>query len=240
MPNSIVRLQSHENRTPTGRTSATATRKLVNYLAFGRGRPAHQVQRPQRGVWHDQANKERSHDDVLAWVQAQGKEEELRFTHQLILSVKEARLDVPEYNDALAAGGGCFFAAWLLMTHADSDYTHAHVIAFSDEEIHIQSPRFREWWLTVRQALDEQQQAHLARLAAEQAVGQEIEQKAEQKSGYRTGQETGQKNRQISELAIDAKENHLQETASESTPIAERQAGMETDQEETLEMEWEI
>jgi hypothetical protein len=34
---SVVRLKSHPNRTPTGRASATATRKLVNYLAFGRG-----------------------------------------------------------------------------------------------------------------------------------------------------------------------------------------------------------
>jgi hypothetical protein len=170
--NNIMRLQSHENRTPTGRASATATRKLVNYLAYGRGRPAHQAQRPQRGIWLDQDNKETSHEAVLAWVQAQGKQQ--RFTHQLILSVKEVRLSGEAYNRALAAAGP-FFPSWRLMAHTDSPYSHAHVIAFGEEEIGIKSARFRQWWLSVRQALDAQQQATLARQAAAGQDGLEAE-----------------------------------------------------------------
>ena len=168
-PNSIVRLQSHENRTPTGRPSATATRKLVNYLAFGRGRAAHQAQRLQRGDWHDQASKQWSHDEVLKWVQAQGKQHQ--FTHQLILSVSEAQLDAPAYNDALQVKGESFFNTWHLMAHTDSAHPHAHVVAFSDEVIDIRSARFREWWLAVRLALDNQQQEHLTR---QREIGQEV------------------------------------------------------------------
>lgn len=232
--NSIVRLRSHENRTPTGRASATATRKLVNYLAYGRGRPAHQAQRSPRGVWHDQANKKQSHEDVLAWVQKQGKAQ--RFTHQLILSVKEAQLDVAAYNDALAAGDERFFDIWRLMTHADSAYPHAHVVAFGDEEIHIKSLRFREWWLTVRQELDARQQAYLARLEAERAA----EQEAAQGAGQEAGQEIRLDEKHKSELAAQANIRPHQETAADPTTTSERQTGSETDLTANLDMGWEI
>ena len=161
--NSILRLQSHENRTPTGRASATATRQLVNYLGYGRGRSAHQALRRQRGVWLDQDGKEVTHEQVLAWVQAQGKEQ--RFTHQLILSVNEARLSPEAYNQALTAGEP-FFPTWRLIGHADTPYSHAHVIAFGQEEIRVKSPDFRAWQLAVRQELEAQQQTYLERQAA--------------------------------------------------------------------------
>jgi hypothetical protein len=162
---SIVRLKSHPNRTPTGRASATATRKLVNYLAFGRGRPAHQARRPQRGIWYDHRNRPISHQEMLAWVSAEGKRQ--AYTHQLILSVSEAQLTAQEYNQALNAGGG-LFDQWRQLVHTDSAYSHAHVVAFSDEEIRVKSPLFRDWWLAVRQALDQQQQVHLTRGGVEQ------------------------------------------------------------------------
>ncbi|MBK7895194.1 MAG: hypothetical protein IPJ90_10015 [Anaerolineaceae bacterium] len=36
----VVRHQVHENRTKTGRVSATVTRKIANYLAYGRADPS--------------------------------------------------------------------------------------------------------------------------------------------------------------------------------------------------------
>jgi murein L,D-transpeptidase YcbB/YkuD len=230
--NSIVRLQYHENRTPTGKRSVTATRKLANYLAFGRGGPAHQAQRPQRGVWYDQADKAVSHEAVLTWIKETGQQQ--RFTQQLILSVKEVPLSAPAYNEALAAGGEPFFTTWRLMAHADSDYPHAHVIAFNDEKIRIKSPRFREWWLAVRQALDKQQQAYLARQRTAREAGQE--------AGHEIGQETtlltlDPGDAQTTRPTADAR---LQETASEQTLPLDRQPGPEIEPDASREMDWEL
>ncbi|MBK7178366.1 MAG: hypothetical protein IPH82_14470 [Chloroflexi bacterium] len=100
---SVVRLQTHANRTPTDRASATAARKLAHYLAHGRGRPAEQSVRPQRGIWYGEDGRPLTHEQVLQWVAEQGKTHP--YTHQLILSVKEAQLEAAAYGQAMQAGG---------------------------------------------------------------------------------------------------------------------------------------
>ncbi len=105
----VVRHQAHENRTKTDRVSATVTRKIANYLAYGRGRPAQQQQREPRGAWLDQTSQTRTHDEVSAWVAQEGKTQ--RYTHQLILSMKDEWLTHEAYNRALAVGGP-FFTEW--------------------------------------------------------------------------------------------------------------------------------
>lgn len=156
--NSIVRLQSHENRTPTGRQSATATRKLVNYLSYGRGRPAVQAQREPRGQWLDQAGRVLTHEQVLAWVVDEGKGQ--RFTHQFILSVKYAQLAESAYGQVLSLDNP-YFQEWRLLVHHDTRYPHAHVVTFGESEILIKSPQFQAWALAVRQELEREQQAVL-------------------------------------------------------------------------------
>ncbi len=169
----VVRHQVHENRTKTGRVSATVTRKIANYLAYGRGRPAQQQQREPRGAWLDQNSQPRTHDEVIAWVAQEGKTQ--RYTHQLILSVKDEWLTPEAYNRALAAGGP-FFTEWRLMAHTDTSYSHAHVIAFGDKQIRFKSESFRDWWLTVRQALETEREAVLTQRTAvpEHALSQEL------------------------------------------------------------------
>lgn len=161
--NSIVRLQSHENRTPTGRQSATATRKLVNYLSYGRGRPAIQAQREPRGQWRDQADRVLTHEQVLAWVVDEGKGQ--RFTHQFILSVKYAQLAESAYRQVLSLDNP-YFQEWRLLVHHDARYPHAHVVTFGESEIRIKSPQFQAWALAVRQELEREQQATLAQQLA--------------------------------------------------------------------------
>jgi hypothetical protein len=169
----VVRHQVHENRTKTGRVSATVTRKIANYLAYGRGRPAQQQQREPRGAWLDQNSQARTHDEVIAWVEQAGKAQ--RYTHQLILSVKDEWLTPEAYNRALAAGGP-LFTEWHLMAHTDTSYSHAHVIAFGDKQIRFKSESFRDWWLTVRQALETEREAVLTQRTAvpEHALSQEL------------------------------------------------------------------
>jgi hypothetical protein len=154
----IVRLAFFANRTPTGRRSATAARKLTMYLGYGRGPEHEQQQRPLRGLWHDQDGKMLRHREVLAWVAEQGRQQ--GYTYELVLSVKYADLDEEEYTQALKAGGE-LFPAWRLMRHDDSQYSHAHVLAFDDRQILIKDPAFQAWCQRVRHALEQTQTHHL-------------------------------------------------------------------------------
>ena len=181
---SIVRLQTHANRTPTGRASATAARKLVQYLAYGRGRPAEQARRSQRGVWYGENGRSVHHDQVMGWVAQQGKSH--RYTHQLILSVKDAHLSPAAYGQALQVEGAPF-AEWRLVVHQDTDHPHAHVIAFGDAEIRVTGPDFRHWWLAVRQELEKQQQHILAAQQREQAAQWQTPLLKQQQAAVREG-----------------------------------------------------
>ena len=164
---SVVRLQTHANRTPTGRASATAARKLAQYLAHGRGRPTEQAQRPQRGIWYSEDGRPLTHEQVLQWVTERGKTHP--YTHQLILSVKEAQLEASAYGQAMQAGGH-LFSEWRLIVHRDTRHSHAHVLAFGDDDIRVTGPTFRQWWLDVRQELEHSQQVYLAAQHREQAM----------------------------------------------------------------------
>lgn len=190
---SIVRMESFPNRTPTGRSSATGARKLAMYLGYGRGRRAEQEQRAQRGQWLDPKGGKPSHQEVIAWVQQQGKENQ--YTHQFILSVKDFQLTPEAFNRAMAAGGS-LFSEWRLISHHDSNYSHAHAIAFGKEEIHLKSETFKEWWQEVRQALEyerllgQEQQSQLQQGQEQtQQAAEELSDKQELKEGRGWGLE---------------------------------------------------
>jgi hypothetical protein len=171
----IVRMDWLHNRTPTGKRSATKARKLAQYLAFGRGRSAEQFQREQRGQWLDETGRLRSHEEVLAWISRQAKEKQ--FTHQFILSVKDISLAPEAFNRAMAASSD-LFSEWRLISHDDSHYPHAHALAFGHEAVRLKSEAFREWWLGVRQALEQERELARAQqyeLQHEQLLKQAIE-----------------------------------------------------------------
>ncbi|MCB8947944.1 MAG: hypothetical protein H6653_08000 [Ardenticatenaceae bacterium] len=164
----IVRLDWLSNRTPSGRRSATKARKLAQYFALGRGRAKEQELRPQRGQWLDPAGRPCRHEEVLQWVREQGTSHEM--TYQFILSVKETELTAEAFNRAMAAGGP-LFDEWRLIQHTDTDYPHAHALAFGDRPVQIKSEAFQSWWLAVRQAL-EREQAVAIEMQREQALEQ--------------------------------------------------------------------
>lgn len=154
--NNIVRMDWLNNRTPSGRRSATRARKLVQYFALGRGRAKEQELRPQRGQWLDQTGRPCSHEEVLKWVRQQGMSHEM--TYQFILSVKEIELTPEAFNRAMAAGGP-LFDQWRLIQHTDTQYPHAHALAFGDRPVPVKEEAFQYWWLAVRQALEREQAA---------------------------------------------------------------------------------
>lgn len=157
--NTFVRMKAFPNRTATGRHSSTNARKLAQYCAFGRGTQAEQAARPQRGIWHDHTAQPRSHEEVLAWVKSQGQEQP--YTYQFILSVKQLELSPLEYGQAMKAGGDELFPSWMLMAHTDSDHSHAHVLAFGDNDIRIKSEPFQHWRHEVQTALAQFQERRL-------------------------------------------------------------------------------
>ncbi len=194
--NNIVRMDWLRNRTPTGKRSATKAWKLAQYLAFGRGRLAEQLERPQRGQWLDQSGQVSSHEDVLNWVMQQGKEN--LFTRQFILSVKDATLTPEAFNRAMAAGGGLFHE-WRLIRHEDSRYPHAHALAFGQKEVRIKSPQFHAWWLAVRAALEQERQAQI-----EQQLAQGLQQQAEREITHQLAEESTAVSDKQQQLSVDA------------------------------------
>ncbi len=182
--NNIVRMDWLRNRTPAGKRSATKARKLAQYLAFGRGRLAEQLERPQRGQWLDQSGQLISHEDVLNWVMQQGKEN--LFTRQFILSVKDATLTPEAFNRAMAAGGDLFHE-WRLIQHEDSRYPHAHALAFGQKEVRIKSSQFHAWWLAVRAALEQERQAQIEQ---QHQLAQGLQQQAEREITHQLAEES--------------------------------------------------
>ena len=91
-------------------------------------------------------------------------------TYQFILSVKETELTAEAFNRAMAAGGP-LFDEWRLIQHTDTQYPHAHALAFGDRPVQIKSEAFQSWWLAVRQAL-EREQAAAIEMQREQALAQ--------------------------------------------------------------------
>jgi hypothetical protein len=136
----IIRMEIIRNQTPTGRASATVAKRLANAFAYGPG--AQSEDRPQRGDWYGPDGEPVTHQAVLDWVAREGKRK--AFTYQFILSVKYVHLSSAEYCQAMHAGGG-LFPEWRLIVHRDTDYSHAHALAFGDEEIRIKGRAFRDW-----------------------------------------------------------------------------------------------
>jgi hypothetical protein len=218
----IVRMDWLRNRTPTGRRSATGARKLAMYLGYGRGRQAEQEQRAQRGQWLDQKGEIRSHQEVIEWVNEQGKEN--LYTHQFILSVKEAQLPSEAFNRAMSAGGG-LFQEWRLISHNDSRYSHAHAISFGQKEILVKSGEFKEWWQGVRQALEQEQNQALQQerqLQQEQKQEQKVERSIEQAGDRPTSEQSIEHS-----ISLPPEEERQQleqtEAAVEIEPVEERQ-----------------
>ena len=154
---SIVRLETFPNRTPTGRPSATAAKKLAQYLAYGRGSQQEQAERLARGTWRDERGRRVSHQAVMDWVAAQGKDNQL--TYQFILSARDVALTPAQYGQAMAAGGD-LFPEWRLIRHQDAQHAHAHALAFGNKAIRIRDPEFQLWWQQVRAELEQLQKQY--------------------------------------------------------------------------------
>jgi len=179
----IVRMESFQNLTPTGRRSATGARKLAMYLAYGRGRGMELAGRDMRGQWFSQGIRLVSHQSVLDWVLAQGKQQ--TFTHQFILSLKEGQPLSEEYCQAMQAGGD-LFSNWHLIRHTDAKHSHAHVLAFGQREIRIKDPLFQEWCQKVRYYLEQMQERWLEQqqaLSLKEEITRTIHQEIDQELG---------------------------------------------------------
>ena len=128
----LIRVTHSQNRTPTGRRTATPARHAARYFAFGRDREAELAGR-QRGEWMGPEGRVHDHENVLAWAALQAMAH--RYTFQALLSVPEGRLAPADYARALEAAGDEQLGSWRLMAHDDTDYSHAHVLFFGDRRL---------------------------------------------------------------------------------------------------------
>jgi hypothetical protein len=158
----FVRIASFANRTKTGRPSATAAGKLAHYCALGREKQ-HQLE--PRGTWYSEKGQQVSHEEVMAWVQQQGKQ--LAYTHQFVLSARDVQLSAADYCRAMQAGGQ-LFSEWRLIAHDDTRHSHAHALAFGPAEIRVKGQEFQEWWHKVHVELEATQSRQLAHQQSEQ------------------------------------------------------------------------
>ncbi|MFZ1396224.1 MAG: hypothetical protein WAS33_04970 [Candidatus Promineifilaceae bacterium] len=219
----IVRMDWLTNRTPSGRRSATRARKLAQYFALGRGRAKEQERRPQRGQWLDQSGQLCSHEEVLKWVRQQGMSHEM--TYQFILSVKEIDLTPEAFNQAMAAGGP-LFNEWRLIQHTDTQYPHAHALAFGNQPVQIKSEAFQSWWQAVRQAL-EREQAVAIEMQREQALAQARAAAMQQEAGL-GHRGAGEKQRRLGHeqdgaAGKQARSNQMQQEAALAQEAASRE-----------------
>jgi hypothetical protein len=172
----FVRIASFANRTKTGRPSATAAGKLARYCALGREKQ-HQLE--PRGTWYSEKGQQVSHEEVMAWVEQQGKQ--LAYTHQFVLSARDTQLSAADYCQAMQAGGR-LFSEWRLIAHDDTNHSHAHAIAFGPAEVRVKGQEFQEWWHKVHAELEAAQSKQLAHERAaqlEMQLRQELERRQE-------------------------------------------------------------
>lgn len=169
-----VRVTHVENRTPTGRRTATPAKKAAAYFAHGREK-REVGQRPseaQRGEWVGPDGRRHGHELVVEWARSQALAH--RYTFQALLSVPEGRLTAADYGRALAAAGaagadpgGMQVDDWRMVVHDDTVYSHAHVLFFGDRR--MEKERYLAW----RERIQEELAALEERYLEGQALAQE-------------------------------------------------------------------
>lgn len=172
-----VRVMHVENRTPTGRRSATPAKKAAAYFALGKEKKGREAGRrqadAQRAEWVGPDGQKHAHASVMDWARSQALVH--RYTFQALLSVPEGRLTAADYGRALAAAGAISVNAadgsqahdWRMVVHDDTAYSHAHVLFFGDRR--VEKERYLAW----RERIQEELAALEERRLEGQALAQE-------------------------------------------------------------------
>jgi hypothetical protein len=93
----IADVRAYKNLTRSGRPTATKAARSVNYYSYGR--QADQVEKQAlRGVWYG-SEGQTSHEEVMRWAKETAESHEQTF--QLLLSVREERLEADDYRQVV-------------------------------------------------------------------------------------------------------------------------------------------
>ena len=155
---SIVRMDWLQNRTPTGkRSQATKAHELTGPVSGLRSRPPGGTDATTAARSMVRRKTAASHPPGGAGLgQPAG---ERKAVHPPVHSLSQG---CPARAGSLQPGHGCrqrslFGMARGLFSHDDGHYPHAHALAFGHkEEVRLKSEAFREWWLGVRRALEQE------------------------------------------------------------------------------------
>lgn len=172
-----VRVTHVENRTPTGRRTATPAKKAAAYFALGKEKKVRDAgwrqADAQRGAWVGPGGQQQPHASVMDWARSQALAH--RYTFQALLSVPEGRLTAADYGRAMEAAGIASANAvdggqaddWRMVVHDDTAYSHAHVLFFGDRR--MEKERYLAW----RERIQEELAALEERRLEGQALAQE-------------------------------------------------------------------
>lgn len=145
--NGVCHVRYYKNRTKKGNPTSRKARN--SFLYYDRKRNV------ERGVWHSQ-NGAVSTPDVLTWTADSALT--MPYTYTLVLSVRDADL-TPEQFQKVMHTVRDEINDFRLITHSDTEHTHAHVLVFSDKK--WSRAQFDRVTQTVRSELHTLEQAWL-------------------------------------------------------------------------------
>ena len=182
-PVAIVRGVHIGNVSRGGRRSYAPIRGLLKYISYGHyaDQPNFALEQPaellqdaesgqepqERGVWLDQDGRSHSQPLVQQW--AKDKVHRFSYDHayQLLLSIRDGRLEPEAYNQTLQAGSEISgVQEWRYMVHDDTAHQHVHVILFRHEK--LTGKEYKSWQQTMLRELSQLQTERQAALAQQQ------------------------------------------------------------------------
>ena len=182
-PVAIVRGAHIGNVSRGGRRSYAPIRGLLKYISYGHyaDQPTFALERPtellqgvvfgqepqERGVWLDQNGRSHAQPLVQQWAKDKVHRFSYDHTYQLLLSIRDGRLEPEAYNQTLQAGSEISgVQEWRYMVHDDTAHQHAHVFLFRHEK--LTGKDYRSWQQTMLQELSQLQTERQAALAQQQ------------------------------------------------------------------------
>lgn len=143
----------------SGRRDSRPATLAITYYTWGQS-----TQRElARGEWYGPDGPQ-TWDDVHAWARGQAREH--AYTFKIVLSAEAgADLDAQAWQRIMQSQS--IFTDWRLVTNADTDNRHAHVVVFGDRVFGakgdkiLESRTFKPWFAGLRaQIKQEEQQYH--------------------------------------------------------------------------------
>lgn len=148
--------------TKTGKRDSRAATLAVTYYTWGRGTQRETA----RGEWYGPDGPQ-AYEDIRGWARTQAREHD--YTFKIVLSAEAgADLDALAWQRIMQSQS--IFSDWRLITNADTDNRHAHVVVFGDRvygtkgDKILEGRAFKPWFAGLRAQIKQEEQQYRADL----------------------------------------------------------------------------